>query len=266
MTEDAAAQSGTNLYNEPRYYELAFGFRDTTRETDVMEQVIARHSGIEVHRVLEVACGPCPHLRQLLKRGYSFIGIDLNPVMLAYAREKVAGHEDRVELVEADITSFTLPKPADFAFVMLGSIYVMTWQQYVSHFDCIARVLRPGGLYFLDWCVDFDPYTDIWDTWRVEKEDAAVNVTYVTKKVDRVEQTVQEEIIVQAEEAGQRRVIQHRAVKRVVFPQEFLRFVESRPDFEFVGWWNEWDLDQPLDGFQPTNRPIIVLRRTSNSP
>lgn len=34
--------------------------------------------------------------------------------------------------------------------------------------------------------------------------------------------------------------------KRAIYPQEFLCLIDRSPDFEFLRWWNHWDLPQPL--------------------
>ena len=39
-----------NLYDYPRYYEIAFSYRDIGKEVDVMEECIRRFSKIPVHR------------------------------------------------------------------------------------------------------------------------------------------------------------------------------------------------------------------------
>jgi len=38
--------------------------------------------------------------------------------------------------------------------------------------------------------------------------------------------------------------------------------VQERTDFEFVGWWYDWDLDKPIvDGTIKVTRPVVLLRR-----
>ena len=59
------------------------------------------------------------------------------------------------------------------ACVLLGSLYVSSNEELRSHFDAVARALKPGGLYVLDWCVDFSPAVDICDTWE-ESQDGIV--------------------------------------------------------------------------------------------
>jgi hypothetical protein len=44
-------------------------------------------------------------------------------------------------------------------------------------------------------------------------------------------------------------------------PQEFLSMVPERSEFEFVGWWNDWDLADPLPTANQINRPITILRK-----
>lgn len=253
----------SNLYENPKYYELAFSFRDIEAEANVLEDVIRRLSAIDVKRILEVACGNCPHMPELVSRGYAFVGIDLNRTMLAFAREKTAGLEGSIDLIEADLVHFDLDAPVDFACVMLGSLYVTNTPDLVSHFDSMGRALRPSGLYLLDWCVDFDPNMDVSDAWEIDRDGVHLRVTFFTQRVNRVEQTFEETATIEVEDHGRTTELLHRAVRRAIYPQEFLAFIEARPDFEFVGWWNDWNLDTPIDGLSATNRPITVVRRTA---
>ncbi|MBM3243053.1 class I SAM-dependent methyltransferase [Candidatus Poribacteria bacterium] len=58
------------------------------KEVDVFEECFRRYSKIPVRRVLELASGNSPHLEELARRGYEYIGIDINEGMLAYAQHK----------------------------------------------------------------------------------------------------------------------------------------------------------------------------------
>lgn len=53
-------------------------------------------------------------------------------------------------------------------------------------------------------------------------------------------------------------------VNRVIYPQEFLQIIEHTGELEFVGWWNDWDLERPLGDAKDSKsigRPITLLRR-----
>jgi len=78
-----------DVYNNPKYYEIAFSYRDIAAEVDVFEQVIKLFSHIPVSKVFEIGCGPAPHLEEITRRGYQYTGLDLNPAMLEYSRNKL---------------------------------------------------------------------------------------------------------------------------------------------------------------------------------
>ena len=46
------------VYNNPKYYEIAFSYRDIAAEVDVFEQVIEAYGFIPVSMVFEIGCGP----------------------------------------------------------------------------------------------------------------------------------------------------------------------------------------------------------------
>ena len=51
------------VYDNPKYYEIAFSFRDIPSEADFLDKVIARYSKIPVNTFLELASGNSPHLQ-----------------------------------------------------------------------------------------------------------------------------------------------------------------------------------------------------------
>ena len=76
-----------------------------------------------------------------------------------------------------------------------------------------------------------------------------------------VEQTIEEIITLVVVEHSRQITLREVTVRREVYPQEFLLLLAQRPEFEFIGWWNNWDVTQPLDGTQAIQRPITVVRR-----
>jgi len=84
---------------------------------------------------------------------------------------------------------FTISDPVEFAFIMLGSLIVKGTDELKSHFDAMARALKPGGLYLLDWCVQYDPMLEADEgvSWLMESEGIKVKTTNKWTAVDRVE-------------------------------------------------------------------------------
>jgi len=51
-----------NLYKNPKYYEIAFSFRNIPQEVDFFESAIKKFSKIKVKKVFELASGNSPYL------------------------------------------------------------------------------------------------------------------------------------------------------------------------------------------------------------
>ena len=250
-----------DLYQHPKYYEIPFSYRDIGAEVDVFDDLIRQYSRIPVTRMLEVGCGPATHLPELNRRGYAYVGLDLSPAMLAYARDRAQALQASAVFVEADMRNFCLPEPVDFALVLLGSLYVKSTADLTAHFDAIGQALKPGGLYLLDWCINFAPLAGRHDTWTLTQNGITVTITYRATGVNAVDQTIEENITLAVEESRRQMTLRDVTIRREIYPQEFLLFLAQRPDFEFIGWWNSWDVTQPLDGTQAIYRPITIVRK-----
>jgi hypothetical protein len=157
--------------------------------------------------------------------------------------------------------AFDLPRPVDFAYVCLGSLFVREKAQMDSHFDSVSRVLAVGGLYLLDCCIQFTPSMDHHESWRSEQDGIEVKAEFCAKCVNKVAQTFEQTIVLDVDDHGRSSRLSDAVVLKAIYPQEFLLYISGRNDFEFVGWWNEWDLDRPILGEEPVNRPIAVVRR-----
>ena len=132
----------------------------------------------------------------------------------------------------------------DFAYIMLGSLYVQTTAQLISHFASVQRVLKPGGLYFLDWCIDFSPLTNTSDAWTCRRDGVEVRVRYTTRLLHPARQHYRESLSaeVRGQGAPPPRALQY--PPRYLSPRVRLGGITHAP-IELVGWWNDWDFNQP---------------------
>ncbi len=253
----------SELYDNPRYYEIAFSFRDISAEVDVFEECFRRFAQIPVKSVLELGCGHSPHMEELTKRGYQYNGLDLSKAMLEYSRGKALRIGAQVNLIQGNMVDFSLKGMVDFVYVLLGSLDVKNTSELTTHFNSVAQVLKKGGLYFLDWCVQYDPPggSEGGDSWEIEREGIKVKTAVSWKVINKVEQTFEETITLEVNDHGKNLNIVGKEIKRAIYPQEFLCFVSGFKHFEFVGWWNNWNLLQPLEQAEKIDRPIVLLRR-----
>lgn len=249
------------LYDSPFYYDLAFGFRDISKEVNFFELSIRKFSKIKVKKIIDIGCGPSPYMLELVKRGYAFTGLDLSKAMLEYSLKKARRAGIKIKTIHADMRTFKTEEKFDFAFCMLGSIEVESNGDFLSHLDSISACLKSGVLYLIDASVQFD--WTMWgdESWTMIKDGLTLNVTVSTVPVNYVEQKIIEKIFVEATENGKTKIFKLEKVGKIIFPQEFLELIAKNGRFEFVGWYNNFDLNQPLEKTVRFSRPITLLRR-----
>jgi SAM-dependent methyltransferase len=253
------------IYRNPLYYEIAFSFFDVKKQVDTFETIIGKFSKIRVRRFLDVACGPSLQLREIARRGYEAVGLDIVPEMLDYLSQKAKMQGLRIETVQADMCSFRLRKKADLAFIMMGSLVVESDEKLLSHLDSVARSLNSGGLYLIqnkavDWTVAGE------QSWSMENEGITVKTTFKTRWKDILNQMYTEEITLEVDDHGRKIGFETKEDLKFVFPQEFKTLIRLNRKFEFLGWWegaeSTWLLDKPLEKARtPSNYNIVILRR-----
>ena len=181
--------------------------------------------------------------------------------MIEFAQQKAASKNCEAKFYLADLTDFA-ERACGLPYIMLGSLYVGNTEGLLSHFTSAEAGLKQGGLYFLDWCIDFEPLSHTVDSWVMRRGGITVNTRYTTRLHDAAEQLYEENILFTIKEKGAERTLLHKGMRRAIFPQEFMLAATKLHNFEFVGWWNDWNLQQPLgEGRGEIVRPITVLRR-----
>jgi SAM-dependent methyltransferase len=124
-----------------RIYDAVYAsIRDYPREAAELDGLIQKRRP-RARTLLDVACGTGAHLEHLT--GYEAEGLDLDPEMLAVARERLPS----VRLHEGDMADFDLGKRFDAVVCMFSSIgYVRTEEQLRSAITSMARHLEPDGV------------------------------------------------------------------------------------------------------------------------
>lgn len=125
-----------------RLYDAIYAsIRDYPREAAELDRLIqARRAGART--LLDVACGTGAHLEHLAGR-YDVSGLDLDPEMLAIARDRLP----QAAFHEGDMAAFDLGRRFDAVVCMFSSIgYVRTEARLGSAVAAMARHLEPGGV------------------------------------------------------------------------------------------------------------------------
>jgi len=250
-------------YEQPLYYEIAFGFIDPKQQVDSFEGLIRKFSKRDVHRFLDIACGPSLQLREIARRGYEAIGLDSSLQMLKYLGMKAKEEGLEIETALADMSDFRLRKKVDFAFVMMGSIEVESNEKFLSHLDSVAASLNKGGLYFIqNKILDWAPGGE---SWTMERDGITVRTTFEMNFKDIVSQIYTEKMTLEVNDHGKKKNFIHEEDLKLIFPQEFKVLIGMNGKFEFLGWWkgncNTWHLDQPLEEVKKLDDNMVLLRR-----
>jgi SAM-dependent methyltransferase len=122
------------------YDSIYASIRDYPKEATELDRLIQeRRPGART--LLDVACGTGAHLEHLA--GYDLEGLDLDPEMLAVARERLPA----VTFHQGDMADFDLGKRFDAVVCMFSSIgYVKTEERLRSAAAAFGRHLEPGGV------------------------------------------------------------------------------------------------------------------------
>ena len=170
MTTKDIRHTDTGLYDNPSWYDVLHA-RHTAWEVDGLESIASRfvrtRIGDRPMRWLEPATGTARYLREASKRGVDVIGYDLDPSMIAYARERFDAQHLSGTLDVGDLTAYIPPKKVDFAFNTINTFrHLMTDEDALAHLECVARSLNKGGVYAVGLSTaDYDNDEEIEDVW-----------------------------------------------------------------------------------------------------
>jgi len=228
------------IYNYPKYYEIAFSFRNIKKEVDFFEKCTNKFSKIRVKNILEIACGNSPYLFELNKRRYKFTGLDLNEKMLKFSIDKARKNNIKINTLKANLVNFKTKNKYDFAFCMLGSIFVKSNKEFLSHLDSVASSLKKGGLYIFEGNIkrNFKPEKQKWTT---VKDGARVTTIYEEIPIDFINQLFKQKITINVKENGRTIKLKEEMKLKYIFPQEFLELLKINNKFDFIGWFDNFN-------------------------
>ena len=158
---------------------------------DFYEVFFRNHTGLEIHTVLDLACGTGTLTRLMAERGYEMIGVDQSPEMLMEAQEKCMDVEGiRPLFLNQSMDELDLYGTIDACVCCLDSVNYVTdpkaLQEALKRVQCF---LMPGGLMIfdvrtpelfrsLDGQMFLDEAEDVFCVWRAVFDEAEKVCTY----------------------------------------------------------------------------------------
>jgi len=258
------------MYRKPRLYDVAFGFRDIPAECDGLLTLAARYGMKHPKRVLELACGPAHHLRELGRRGFTCHGIDINAEMLAYARELCRRENVDVTLRRGDMRTFHVAQRFDIVLCLFDSFAQCTTEpDAIATLRSSANALKQSGLLFVEFTHPSDYFgasrSRTVDRWTQSDGDLTVKARFSITRVDPVAETFIANMSIEPKAANGKR---HRAerlemrwLQRMWMRGGFQYVALASGAFDLVGWYGDIDPIVPIAGGPEAWRMIAVLRR-----
>jgi SAM-dependent methyltransferase len=160
------------------FYDLLYGFVDYEEAVRRIEAILTREAP-DAETLFDVGCGTGRHL-ELLRERYRVEGLDINPVMLAAARERCPG----VELHEADMADFSLERRFDVITCLFSAIaYVRTEERMRAATLAMRRHLNPGGVLLVEpWFTPEAYWTGTITANQVDEEDLKIAWMYTSER------------------------------------------------------------------------------------
>jgi len=135
-------------FNSPFYHKLYFE-RDE-KEAEAFIRRMVEHLQIPPgSSVLDVACGKGRHCKILASFGFDVTGIDISPASIQYAKQF---EKDNLHFFVHDMRYPFWGNFFDYAFNFFTSFgYFRTRREHDSAIRTIARSLKPGGKFVIDY-------------------------------------------------------------------------------------------------------------------
>ena len=164
------------------FYDALYRFKDYEAAAEEVDRLIRTHAP-GARTLLDVGCGTGRHLA-VLRRRYDVQGLDLNPKLLAVARERCPG----VPLHEADMADFQLDQRFDAVTCLFSSIgYVKTLDRMRAAVVAMANHLEPGGLLMVEpWFTPEQFWTHTITMNVVDEPELKISWMYTSEVEDRM--------------------------------------------------------------------------------
>ena len=238
-------------YDRAEIYDILCGW-DPAQERDFVLGASERYGVGAPRRILEPFCGSGRLLRVM--PGFA-VGLDRNPHMVRYARERGA----RVFL--ADAARFAVREGSfDLAFCLIDSFrHLQSEDAACAHLRGVARALAPGGVYVLGFDVTGDVSCDVsGDEWACERRGVrvAADVRCLGDRAGRIE-TMRVRIEIRRD--GRSEHIDDFQPMRVYSWADVRSLLGAGP-FEVAGvFGRDYDLRRPLSDPE-SGSAVLVLR------
>jgi len=250
-------------FDYPQYYDIAFQAY-TLGEANFIEAACLKYCPFDARRLLEPACGSGRLTTELAARGYQMVGFDVSQPALSYLRRRLTRSRLHAEIFEAEMSNFRIGQPVDAAYCVISTFrHLLTEQAARGHLECIARSLRPGGIYVLGLhLLPLGGDNEQSECWTQRRRQTKVTVTLRFLRTDRRHRIEDAQVCLMARSRSNELRLQHAFQMRTYSPRQFRRLLDSVPSLELCDVYDfRHDIEQPSALNDEATYTIVVLKR-----
>jgi SAM-dependent methyltransferase len=252
-----------NWFNYPQYYDVAYQAH-TRREADFIEAASRKYCPFVARRFLEPACGSGRLITELAARGYQVTGFDLSEPALSYLRRRLARRRLDAETFEAEMSNFRLRRAVDAAYCTVNTFrHLLTEQAACGHLKCIAKSLRPGGIYLLGLHLlplDAEPEDNA--RWTECRGETKVTVTLRMLRIDLRRRMENLRVCLLVRRGSKELRLRHEFQLRTYTVTQFRRLLGAVPSLEVCNIYDSrYNIEQPFALYDKIAYCLFVLRR-----
>ncbi len=258
----------SELYQNPKYYEIVFGKRNFKKECVALMQLIKKFSKIQVSNILDIACGTGQHMTEFSKVGLKVAGLDISARMISETKQKFQDNPNLISLYKEDMSSFKIAKKFDACICMVNSLEILTTNNQIeSHFKSVADCLNKGGIYIIELDNPAFAFSNPLSKekpkvykWTAKKGKIKINVAYKKCSFDLLNSLEKNELTLDVSDNGKIMKLVDTSPIRRLTPQEIDLFIKINKQLKIVKVLGGFDLNSSVND-RNSKKMIIIFQR-----
>src|SRR5262249_16560390 len=182
----------------------------------------------------------------------------------SYLRRQIRRSRPNVTTFEAEMSYFDLRRRVDAAYCTINTFrHLLTEETARSHLNCVAKRLRPGGIYILGLHllpIDIDQGDT--ERWTQRRGRTKVTVTLRVLRIDLRRRLEIFRVCLLVRRGSKELRLAHQFRYRTYTARQFQRLLASVPSLEICGVYDyRHDVERPLTIKNEVAYTLFVLRR-----
>ncbi len=255
-------------YLEPRFYDIAFDFRDVPAEVDFILEAAEKFLKKKARRALEFACGPAYHVREFARRGMIAHGVDLSQPMVDYANDLIRKENLNAKIFYGDMQTYRSIERYDIVLNLMCSFaHLLTNDAILEHLRTTADLLDDGGLYIIQTAHPRDFFQEEKSAqkpyWTMTRGETTVITSWGASQTIFDPMTEIDDVTVTYTVTENEQSTEYSSPVRLrrLSLQTFRALVAQCGRFDIVALVGDMDLNVPLDSSSDSHWLIPILQK-----